>query len=385
MADYTQTTIDPKKLLVVFLCAVIGIAAGVAPHARADSAVLLSEPLTVRWRYESSVTLNLTPAFDKERIYLPLGGGTIVALTARDGQLYWRSDMGGELSASPVADESAIYVASETTGPPNEPRRSGGALRALSRESGVTQWMTPLITPVRGALATGGGKVFAGGSDGRAYAFDKHTGGVVWSIPFTSPFSGQPVLAAGRVYFGSEDGTLIALEEQTGRLVWRFRTKGAVRGPVAFDRENVYFGSGDGYVYAVSADRGKLKWRKRTGAGVEAVTLTGDMLLVASLDNFAYLLNDKGAMLWKKQLPGRISSQPLTVEEAALFTPLSSSAGVVLSLKDGKQVNSLPTGDAELTSSAAPVLVGDAVIVTTENGLLAFAHPSNSASKPARP
>jgi len=381
VADYTQTTIDRKKLLAVFFCALIGIAASFTPHTRADSGLLLSEPLTVRWRYESNVTLNLTPAFDKERVYLPLAGGTIVALTARDGQLYWRSDMGGELSASPVADESAIYVASETTGPPTEPRRSGGALRALSREGGVTQWMTPLITPVRGALASGGGKVFAGGSDGRAYAFDKHTGGVLWSIPFTSPFSGQPVLQSGRVYFGSEDGTLLALEEHTGRLLWRFRTKGAVRGPVAVDRENVYFGSGDGYVYAVSADRGRLKWRKRTGAGVEAVTLTGDMLLVASLDNFAYLLNDKGAMLWKKQLPGRISSQPLTVEEAALFTPLSSSVGVVLSLKDGKQVNSLPI-DAELTSSAAPVLVGDAVIVTTENGLLAFAHPSSVVKKP---
>jgi len=381
VADYTQTTIDRKKLLVVFLCAVMGIAASFTRQTQADSAVLLSEPLTVRWRYESNVTLNLTPAFDKERVYLPLAGGTIVALTARDGQLYWRSDMGGELSASPVADESAIYVASETTGPPNEPRRSGGALRALSREGGVTQWMAPLITPVRGSLASGGGKVFAGGSDGRAYAFDKHTGGVLWSIPFASPFSGQPVLAAGRVFFGSEDGSLLALEEQTGRLLWRFRTKGAVRGPVAADREHVYFGSGDGYVYAVSVNNGRLKWRKRTGAGVEAVTLTGNMLLVASLDNFAYLLNDKGAMLWKKQLPGRISSQPLTVAEAALFTPLSSSVGVVLSLKDGKQVNSLPT-DAELTSSAAPVLVGDAVIVTTENGLLAFAHPSGVVKKP---
>lgn len=372
---------DAKAQRSVLVCVLFALFSSVVIPTSAQSVVLLSEPLTVRWRYESNVTLNLTPAFDKERVYLPLGGGTIVALTARDGQLYWRSDMGGELSASPVADESAIYVASQTTGPPNEPRRTGGALRALSRESGVTQWMTPLITPVRGALATGGGKVFAGGSDGRAYAFDKHNGGVLWSIPFTSPFAGQPVLAAGRVYFGSEDGTLLALEEQTGRLLWRFRTKGAVRGPVAVDRENVYFGSGDGYVYAVSADRGKLKWRKRTGAGVEAVTLTGDMLLVASLDNFAYLLNDKGAMLWKKQLPGRISSQPLTVEQAALFTPLSSSMGVVLSLKDGKQVNSLPT-DAELTSSAAPVLVGDAVIVTTENGLLAFAHPSSVVKKP---
>ncbi len=406
MADYTQTTIDPKKLTLVASVLVsifsfnpssnwfpnssysnlqqqrgFEIAAGFKVPRNADSPVLLSQPLTVRWRYQSNVTLNLTPAFDKERVYLPLAGGTIIALTARDGRLYWRSDMGGELSASPVADESAIYVASETTGPATEPRRSGGALRALSRESGVTQWMTPLITPVKGSLATGGGKVFAGGSDGRAYAFDKHTGGVLWSIPFGSAFAGQPVLKAGRVYFGSEDGSLLALEESTGRLMWRFRTKGAVRGPVAVDSENVYFGSGDGYVYAVRADRGKLRWRKRTGAGVEAVVLTGDMLLAASLDNFAYLLNDKGTMLWKKQLPGRISSQPLTIEEAALFTPLSSSAGVVLSLKDGKQVNTLPTED-ELTSSASPVLVGDAVIVTTEKGLLAFAHPVTETAKP---
>ena len=381
MADYTQTRIDHKKLALIWFCVLFVLVASFGIRGRTTSDALLAQPLTVRWRYESNVTLNLTPAFDKERIYLPLAGGTIVALTARDGQLFWRSDMGGELSASPVADETAIYVASETTGSNTSPPRLGGALRALSRESGVTQWMTPLVTPLRGGLATGGGKLFAGGSDGRAYAFDKHTGGVLWSIPFSSPFAGQPVMKAGRVYFGSEDGTLLALEETTGKLLWRYRTKGAVHGPVAVDDENVYFGSGDGYVYAVAADKGRLKWRKRTGAGVEAVALAGDMLLVASLDNFAYLLNAKGAMLWKKQMPGRISAQPLTVEEAALFTPLSSTAAVVLSLKDGKQVNTLPT-EEELTSSAAPILVGDAVIVTTEHGLLAFARPASAASKP---
>jgi eukaryotic-like serine/threonine-protein kinase len=344
----------------------------------ATTDVLLFQPLTVRWRYESSVTLNLTPAFDSERIYLPLAGGTIVALKAKDGQLYWRSEIGGELSASPVADENAIYVASETLG---QPSAAAGALRALGREGGVTQWMTPLVRPLRGALTISGEKLFAGGSDGRAYAFDKRTGGVLWSIPFTSPFNGQPVVKAGRVYLGSEDGTLLALEEATGRVQWRYRTNGAIRGPVAVSGDSVFFGSGDGYVYAVSHDKGRLKWRKRTGAGVEAVVLAGDALLAASLDNFAYLLNLKGSMLWKKQLPGRISAQPLTVAEAALFTPLSSSEGVVLGLRDGKQVNSLPTGE-ELTSSASPILVGDAIILTTEHGLLAFARPSGSASKP---
>src|SRR5918996_5647769 len=144
----------------------------------AISDALLSQPLTVRWRYESPVTLNLTPAFDNERIYLPLAGGTIVALKAKDGQLYWRSEIGGELSASPVADETSIYVASETVVQANAP---AGALRALGREGGVTQWMTPLVRSLRGALTISDGKLFAGGSDGRAYAFDKRTGGVLWS------------------------------------------------------------------------------------------------------------------------------------------------------------------------------------------------------------
>jgi len=339
---------------------------------------LLSQPLTVRWRYESNVTLNLTPAFDSERVYLPLAGGTIVALKAKDGQLYWRTEIGGELSASPVADQNAIYVASETVGQPNAP---AGALRALGREGGVTQWMTPLVRPLRGALTISGEKLFAGGSDGRAYAFDKRTGGVLWSIPFALAFSNQPVAKDGRVYLGSEDGTLLALDEASGRLLWRYRTPGAIHGPVAVSDESVFFGSGDGYVYAVSVDKGKLKWRKRTGAGVEAVVLAGDRLLAASLDNFAYLLTLKGAMLWKKQLPGRISAQPLTVEQTALFTPLSSSEGVVLGLKDGKQVNTLLAGE-ELSSSASPIIVGDTVIVTTEHGLLAFARPAESTSKP---
>ena len=341
----------------------------VLPTIAATADALLSQPLTVRWRYQSDVTLNLTPAFDKERVYLPLAGGIIVALKATDGQLYWRSEIGGELSASPVADESAIYVASQTVG-----TTPAGALRALGREGGVTQWMTPLVRPLRGALTLSGGKIFAGGSDGRAYAFDKRTGGVLWSIPFQSPFNGQPVLQGDKVYFGSEDGTLLALDETNGRVLWRYRTKGAIRGPVAVTRKLVFFGSGDGYVYALSSDKGRLKWRKRTGGGVEAVALTGDSLLAASLDNFVYSLDLDGSMLWKRQLPGRISAQPLTVEETALFTPFSSSEAVVLGLKDGKQLNTLSAGE-ELTSSAAPILVGNAVILTTERGLLAFTRP----------
>ena len=345
--------------------------------------VTLSQPLTIRWRYDSPFTLNLTPASDVERIYLPLASGTIVALRARDGQLYWRSEMGGELSASPVADEVGVFVASELKPDTSKPlpgeRRATGTLRALGRDGGVTQWMRTLALPLRGSLAIIGGKLIAGGQDGRVYAFNRKTGEIIWSYTHGARFNGHPVGADSRVYLGSDDGNLLALDGSTGRLLWRYRTRGPVRGPAAVVNGAVHFGSGDGYFYSVNAESGKLLWRKRTGASVESVTLAGETLLVASLDNFVYGFSLGGKRLWKKQLGGRISAQPLTAADGALFTPLSSLAGIVLGLPDGKQINSLPTGE-EITTSAAPIAVGDAVLVTTEHGLLAFARPTEAKS-----
>lgn len=340
----------------------------------AVKSVSLGQPLIVGWRYNSTSMINLTPAFDAERVYLPLAGGQLISLKAGDGQLNWRSEVGGELSASPVADGHGVYVASETGKPEVGERRATGALRALGREGGVTLWMRTLEMPLRGALTLANGKIFGGGADGKIYAFDNKTGAALWSYGFAAPLIGQPTVAGSHLYIGSEDGYLLAFGESSGKLLWSYRTKGPVRGPVANGSDIVYFGSGDGYVYAVNATNGRLVWRSRTGAGVQAVTKVEDGLLVASLDNFVYKFSLAGTRLWKRLMPGRISSQPLMTGAEALFMPLSSSAGVVLEMRDGRQVNSLPVG-AEITTSASPIAVGDTVLLTTEQGLLAFTQP----------
>jgi outer membrane protein assembly factor BamB len=233
---------------------------------------------------------------------------------------------------------------------------------------------------LRGGLTLGNGKIFAGGSDGKVYAFDNKSGEATWFYDYGRPFNSQPVLSDARVYIGSEDGNLLALEENTGKLLWYYRTKGAVRGPVAKGNDTVYFGSGDGYVYALNATTGRLVWRKRTGAGVQAVVRAGDELLVASLDNFVYRFSLTGARVWKRRLTGRVSSQPFVTQAAALFMPLSSSLGVVLELRGGRQINLLPVGE-EITTSAAPIAVGDVVMLTSEHGLLAFKQPPEAAPK----
>jgi glucose dehydrogenase len=307
-----------------------------------------------------------------------------VSLQANDGLLHWKSEIGGEFSASPVADDRALYVASEALPAANSKPSGNGSLRALGLEGGLTIWMKPLPVAVRGALAAGHDKVVGGAGDGNVYAFEKTSGKLLWLFHSSSAMNCQPVISGGAVYVGSEDGMLLSLDENTGNVRWRFPTAGPVRGPVAVFNEMVYFGSGDGYVYAVSEAEGHLRWRTRTGAGVQAVINVPDGLLVASLDNFAYLLSlSRGKQIWKRQLPGRVSAQPITTNDSALFTPLSSDAGVVLALHDGKQVNSLPTGDS-INTAASPVVVADSVFLTTDRGLIAFSHPAD-AKTPGKP
>src|ERR1700730_12342895 len=132
-----------KALLLLISMVIPGDLANRAAMSMTDDRLALSQPLTVSWRYDSESTVNLTPATDGGRIYLPLSGGSLVTLRASDGQLVWKSEIGGELSASPAADNSGVYVASETVVAVNE-ARAGAALRALDREGGITRWLHAL-------------------------------------------------------------------------------------------------------------------------------------------------------------------------------------------------------------------------------------------------
>jgi outer membrane protein assembly factor BamB len=333
----------------------------------------LSQPLTVAWRYETSQTTDLTPATDEHSIYVPLGGGVLVALNAADGKLRWKAEVGGDFSASPAVDDRAVYSATRYTG--EQEKQTHGTLRAISKTTGVTLWMRTLPAPLAGGLAVAGTGLFAASTDGHAYAFDKQTGLVIWSNQYGEEFSAQPIIAGNSVYVGSNSGMMRALNAQTGALGWQYKTRGAIHGQAAARGDMVYFGSADGSVYAFSDIRKRLVWRRRTGAGVEAVAVVEEGVLASSLDNYAYFLSlNKGALIWRRQLPGRISARPVTANDGALFTPFSTDAAIVLNLHDGKPVNTLPLGE-ENSSAAAPVIVENRVVITAPHALLAFAAP----------
>ena len=66
-----------------------------------DSQTLLSKPLTLQWQYASEQTVNLTPATDGQRVYLPLAAGALVSLRSRMVNCYGRRTLAEELLRLP--------------------------------------------------------------------------------------------------------------------------------------------------------------------------------------------------------------------------------------------------------------------------------------------
>jgi eukaryotic-like serine/threonine-protein kinase len=335
----------------------------------------LAAPLALSWRYVSAEMINLAPAADGKQIYLPVAAGGVLALNAETGKLVWRENVGGEISAEFTADDTAVFVANQIVAPPSGQLRAQGAIRALGRDSGLTLWMRTIPFPFKGSLVLSDNSLFANAADGRVYSLNKSTGEVRWVVQINGQFSAPPFSYGENLFVGTTDGTLYCLRKNDGKVMWRYRTRGEIRGRATGVNETIFFGGGDGYVYALDQLSGRLRWRSRTGAAIQSVVASGSEVIAASLDNFVYgftALN--GSKLWKRQLAGRPVSQPAVQGDTVLFNPLSGDAGVVLDTRDGKVLNTLPVGEKN-NAAASPVISGQTVLLSTREGLIAFAPP----------
>ena len=73
-----------------------------------------------------------------------------------------------------------------------------GTVWAISAETGQTTWKYEQRAGMLSLVATAGGLVFGGDSNGRFKALDDKTGKVLWEINVGSPVSGYPVSVRGR-------------------------------------------------------------------------------------------------------------------------------------------------------------------------------------------
>ena len=83
-----------------------------------------------------------------------------------------------------------------------------GTIQAISAETGETTWTHSQEAFTMSLVATGGGLIFGGDSNGRFKALDHETGEVLWEINIGSPVTGFPITYAvdGRQYVAVSTG-----------------------------------------------------------------------------------------------------------------------------------------------------------------------------------
>jgi alcohol dehydrogenase (cytochrome c) len=96
-----------------------------------------------------------------------------------------------------VDDQSAYGLRSRASIAPSA-NGNIGSLFAISAETGKTVWRYDQRAGMMSSLATGGGLVFAGDTNGMFRAFDDQTGAILWSINLGSPVTGYPITYAVR-------------------------------------------------------------------------------------------------------------------------------------------------------------------------------------------
>jgi outer membrane protein assembly factor BamB len=379
--------LSTKRLLsTVFFTALALLPCAPAFYGAQENQATLSRPLHVQWSFEAENISNITPVVDGGAVYVPLSNGTVVSLRRGDGEMSWRSDLGGVITSSPSADSRGVYMASEIPpSPGSKYPQATGVLRALGSQSGVTLWMRTLPSPISGSLASNATTLFGRSTDGRIYAVRKENGEILWIKYGSLPFNSSPVLYSRKLYVVDSGGSLYAIDEGTGQTFWRYRTRAQSGVSLAINEGTVYVGSDDGYVHAIEEATGRMRWRARAGAAVQTVQSAGKCLLATSLDNFVYCLSrQRGKKVWKRQLPGRVAARPLVLDDDVLLSPLAGDECVVLSLQDGRKVNSVYVGE-DNNSEADPLLSGDLLLVTTRKGLFAFSNQTPDASAQEEP
>jgi outer membrane protein assembly factor BamB len=152
----------------------------------------------------------------------------VVALSADEGRLLWRTDLGDNELTAPIfvrlAGQGRIYLGS-----------SSGNIFALAASDGHVVWKRAELDGVRSPpafLTTGQGPMLVTGSKfGTVRGLDAVTGDERWQFKTGDRITGSPALLDGerpRAFVGSYDRKLYAMSVLDGSLLWTNVARGGI-------------------------------------------------------------------------------------------------------------------------------------------------------------
>jgi outer membrane protein assembly factor BamB len=324
-----------------------------------DAMAAVTFPLEAKWSATLPAAPAFVPAFDVNRMYVPLATKQLVALMIKDGSVAWSVEC--PMTAAPAAGAGLVFAGSEEL------------IEARSDVDGAAKWRRPIPGPII-ALHWDNGWLFAQTHAGTFFAIRSSDGEIIWQKDFGSPLTeGAPPAATGeRVYLPLKDGRVVSVSLQTGDEIWTHKLAEPAVGilPVG---DRVFVGARDNQFHSLNAEDGDEKWPYRTGADLLGVpVLDTRRVYFVALDNILRAHNrNNGSMLWKQVLPVRPFTGPLLSGETLIVSGVAAQL-YGFNTADGKPAGSHEVKGAEneeMLLAAPPHLTTvDTLILVTRGG-----------------
>jgi len=279
-------------------------------------------------------------AFYDDKLFATLSSGMVVCLSALDGSVIWKKDLGKGVRSAPTVFEKKVFVITMDNN-----------VFALSTNDGRLAWTyeTPAEDTILLGTAAPAAKdnlVIAAFSGGDLFAFKAANGVPVWS---------DTLFSLGRNSFVSG--------------------LSAIKAPVVIDKNMVFAVSGEGELAALNFKNGERYWQQSVGS-MNQPWVAGDYLFaVSSLSEVICLDKNKGNILWitplqnweneEKKRDKIVWNGPVLAGGNLYFT--SSLGDLTVIDKNGKIISSNNVGGGFFTS---PIVVDDTLLLLDKSGIL---------------
>lgn len=251
-----------------------------------------SQPAEI-WSYETDGQIMSSAHYFDGSLFFGCHDGFVYRLTL-DGELEWRSEITGQLWASPLidAENGRLYIGNIQ-----------GGFHCISTVDGSRIWSAEVYEVYSSGCLYKGMVYMPGGEDYRLWAFDAADGSVVWEFNIGYAAYSTPVVSNDMVYFGSfeyawclpaedPDGSGMITDEE---IIWSTPTYDFQGGssPLIVD-DRLYIGSDDYNMYCFRAGDGGLLWNHSTSGYIySSPTIHNGSIYFGSSDRTVYCVGDK--------------------------------------------------------------------------------------------
>jgi outer membrane protein assembly factor BamB len=318
--------------------------------------------------------LRLRPVAADGRLYASDIKGGVFAVDAGTGAVVWKAETKTAIGSGPGAGEGLVAVGS-----------SRGEVIALDAGTGAERWRANVSSEVIAAPAVGRGLVVVRAHDGRIYGLDAKDGARRWVFDRGVPLlslrgNGSPVLVGDNVAVGYDNGKIIELKLSDGTVRWEqalatsegrteLQRMVDVDGDLGVGDTELFAASYQGQIGALALDTGRQIWAREFSA-YAGVAYGAGQVFASDADGAVWALDGRsGASMWKQDaLAHRWLSGPALVSGYVVVGDLE---GYVHWLKadTGELAARAKIGSGAVM--AAPLVVGDTVIVANATGDLA--------------